>query len=138
MKDKFHKETGVILNYCEIKISKPTKKVEYTHSEYVVIISDNERYCVKNKYGGLQLLDKNVSKYSSNSAVNKVTVYEQKWNIRSLDDYLIASCVSTLSEKATKQRVKTALIRFINKECYFYNGLEHHINAALKGINQSV
>lgn len=132
MKDKFHKESGVILNYCEIKIDKGTKKVSYAHYEYVVLVSNEKHYCVVNKYGTLQLIEKNTNKYSSNTALNKVYCYEQRWNMRGMDDYLIASSISTFTEKITKQRVKKELIKFIKKEAYFYHGLEFMIDEQLK------
>lgn len=130
-KDKFHNECGTVLNYCEIKIDKGTKKVTYKHNIYTVIVSDSKKYCVVNKYGSLQLFNKNSEKYSSESSVNKVSTYEQKWHSRMLDDYLISSCVSTFSEKVTKNRIKKDLIKFINKEAYFYSGLGALIECAL-------
>ena len=137
-KDKFHKECGTILNYCEIKIDKGTKKITYTHKNYTVIVSDEKKYCVINKYGTLQLLDKIYSKYSSDSSVNKVRTYEQRWNIRSLDDYLISSSISTFSEKVTKNRVKRSLINFIEKEAYFYTGLNHLIELSINEPKETV
>lgn len=136
-KTKYHKECGLILNYCEIKINKSTKTVKYTHQEYKVIISSDTHYCVENNYGKLQLVEKNYNKYSSNTAVNKVSVYEQRWNMKSMDDYLHCAVISTFSEKITKTRIKKALYTFIAKEAYFYNGLTFEIEQQLsKGINQ--
>lgn len=132
MKDKFHKESGVILHYCEIKIDKGSKKVNYTHHEYVVLVSTEKHYCVINKYGSLQLVEKQWSKYCSNTALNKVSTYEQRWGTKGLDDYLISSVISTLPEKSAKLFVKKALVKFIKKEAYFYNGLDHEIDIQLK------
>jgi len=130
-KDKFHKEVGTVLNYCEIKIDKGTKKVTYSHHAYSVVVSDENKYCVQNKYGTLQLLDKMKSKYSFDTCVNAVRTYEFKWHSTYFDDYLISSCVSTFSEKVTKNRVKKDLIKFINKEAYFYSGLDLLIEKSL-------
>jgi hypothetical protein len=52
-RNKYHKEVGLILNYCEIKIEKPDRKVKYTHHKYKVIISNDKYYCVENHYGNL-------------------------------------------------------------------------------------
>lgn len=131
MKDKFHKESGTILHYCELKIDKGTKKVTYTHHEYVVLVSNEKDFCISNKYGAFQLVEKAYSKYSRKSALNKVSVYEQKWNSKYFEDYLISSTISTFSEKVTKTRIKKELIKFIKKEAYFYNGLEYVIEQQL-------
>lgn len=133
MKNKYHKESGLILNYCEIKIDKPTKTVKYIHHQYKVIISNATKYVVENHYGSLELVDRVYSKhYSSDRAVNKVKTYEQKWHSKYLEDYISSYCISTFSEKVTKIRVKNALYKFIQKEAYFYNGLEHEIEEQLK------
>ncbi len=130
------KDHGLILNYCEIKITKSDKQVKYTHREMKVIISNEKDYVIENYYGGLEILDKmGKYKYSrSSQTVNKVSVGEQRWGMKSLDDYIYCRCISTFSEKVTKTRIKKALCKFINAEAYFYVGLEQEIERQLLGI----
>lgn len=127
----YTKDHGLVLNHCEIKITKSDKKVEYKHREMSVIISNEKNYVIENYYGGLQILDKMRKYSSSHETVNKVSVGEQRWGIKSLDDYIYCRCISTFSEKVTKPRIKKALCKFINNEAYFYVGLEQEIERQL-------
>lgn len=132
---RFHKETGLILNECRIKILKDTKQVKYSHKQLKVIISNDTSYVVENSYGNLELIEKIRKTYGQNSAVNQVRAYETKWGIKSMSDYISAYSISTFSEKITKNRIKKALYKFIQKEAYFYCGLEHEIEAQLNLID---
>jgi hypothetical protein len=132
---RFHHDTGLVLNSCEIKILKDTKQVKYSFKQLTVIISNATHYVVENEYGHLEVLEKiKKSYYQSFRTVNRVKAHETRWGIKSMSDYISAYSISTFSEKVTKTRIKKALYKFIQKEAYFYSGLEHEIEAQLNLI----
>jgi hypothetical protein len=136
-KTKYFKETNVVFNHCEIRIDKTTKQVKYTHTLMPVICSDERYYVVKGQYG-LELIDK-PKKYSRTyKTMNKVSVAEQRWGISSMPDYLYSRCISTFSEKVTKDRIKKALYKYIQEEAYFYTGLESEIEFQLSNKKEKV
>lgn len=134
MRDKYHKESGTILNYCEIRIDKNTKKVSLAEKEKKIIVSNEKSYVIESEYNTLQIVEKKWSKYATHRGVNHVSVHEQKWGIKSMPDCIIARHISTFSKKVTFNRTKKKLFEFLAKESYFYSGIITEIENQLESL----
>lgn len=134
MRDKYHKESGTVLNYCQIKIDKETKKVSLIEKEKKVIVSNEKTYVVESEYNTLQIVEKKWAKFTMYGSVNYVDVHEQKWGIKSVPNCIIANHISTFSKKVTFNRTKKKLFQFLAKESYFYSDIITEIENQLEAL----
>lgn len=135
---KYTKESGMLINFCEIEIGKKTKNITITEKAYPVLISDNKCFVIEGRYKSFDIINRKRDSYSSFSPdLNKVVGYSSNLGLTYSEETVSAKIYTTLSAKRALRACKKHLMKLINKENWFYSDLAEKLeNSIVEYLNQ--